>query len=245
MRSQRKEFCCDPASTFSDHHLAVPVRRSGVLSCLHSYRVRVRTLVKVSRHGSNPTGLSPSLTRKAKYRNGESHASNSAGFHARPTWSLRYAVNASSPAIAPAEPLRQAQPIAIAIAAQQSLRNPRLIASEQVRPADGRAASFAATATALNVSRPWGPREPLAQRKRVSRSDPARAAMRSSRLTRASESQRSLLRTLKTDGVKTGNISRDEELIVLRQLVPTVACRKPRSAGTWGFWSSLVNSSRT
>ena len=56
-----------------------------------------------------------------------------------------YAVNASNPAMAPAEPLRrQAQPIAIAIAAQQSIRNPRLIASEPVRPADGHAGFFAA-----------------------------------------------------------------------------------------------------
>ncbi len=47
--------------------------------------------------------------------------------------------------MAPAEPLRrQAQPIAIAIAAQQSNRNPRLIASEPMSEADGQAAFFAA-----------------------------------------------------------------------------------------------------
>src|SRR5215831_4725241 len=47
--------------------------------------------------------------------------------------------------MAPAEPLRrQAQPIAIAIAAQQSIRNPRLIASEPTSRTDGQAASFPA-----------------------------------------------------------------------------------------------------
>ena len=39
----------------------------------------------------------------------------------------------------------------------------------------------------------------------------------------------------KCEGVKTGRIRRDEDLISLRQLVPTLAWRKPGRAGLSGF----------
>jgi hypothetical protein len=42
------------------------------------------------------------------------------------------------------------------------------------------------------------------------------------------------------DSGKTGSINREDELIVLRLLVPTLACRNRSIAGVSGFWSSLV-----
>lgn len=43
----------------------------------------------------------------------------------------------------------------------------------------------------------------------------------------------------------TGRSSREEERIVLKELVPTLACRNSSMAGVSGFWSSVVRYSRS
>jgi hypothetical protein len=51
------------------------------------------------------------------------------------------------------------------------------------------------------------------------------------------------LRALQCVFANTGSIKRDDELIVLRLMVPTLAWRKLSNAGVSGFWSSLVRKS--